>query len=211
MELSRKAIISLRKAGAPAPKDWQPPSLAWLAGAWHITHSTLPYRTNQRNARIMLKIALDGRSYNSEASHQAVSSSFAAIEKTDAAETPLDAEVQFQGGPTAARFRSDGGDDATWEVLAWGKEGQLEDWMHVDAYGSIADSSGECRADWRNSYVVVYRTAPEDGVEIWDRWGRYKPLSDETIESIKAALRGVGEMAELADALVAVKADDGRD
>ncbi|KAK3316553.1 hypothetical protein B0H66DRAFT_297837 [Apodospora peruviana] len=109
-----------------------------------------------------------------------------------------------------------------WEILASGKEGQLEDWMIDDGNGWISDSSGERRPDWRMSYVVVYiidhgegeeehgGAVDDGGIEIWDNRGAGRPLSDETVGKIKTALRGVGgdgKFAALVEELKLVRMD----
>lgn len=87
-----------------------------------------------------------------------------------------------------------------WEILASGKEGQLESWMIEDGSGWISDDSGERRADWRNSYLVFYITPgaeneKREDVEILvcHRFRPSKPLSVETIGKIRDALRGVSD------------------
>lgn len=70
--------------------------------------------------------------------------------------------------------------------------------MIDDGTGWISDSSGERRADWRNSYLVVVSVSDDDerlefnSVEIWERFGPSRRLSDETVGKIRDSL---GEVA----------------
>jgi hypothetical protein len=121
------------------------------------------------------------------------------------------AALDFSGeSKTASMFTLSGPSRAEcqWEVLAWGKEGQLEEWMTVETNGMISDPSGEWRPDWRNSYAVVLIRDGEKrcAVEVWDRNGDYGPLSGETIGKIKDALQA----AEIEGELRPVPVDGGR-
>lgn len=203
MELSREAVITLRRLGdqAAVPNAYKPPPLSFLLNQWHISHSTLPERATQRNVRIHLLPTEDGHGYVSEITYQ--NEEPARIGSGKTTETAID----LRNG-AASRFKQ-AGTGTEWEVLAWGKEGQLEDWMIDDDSGWIGDGSGEQRPDWRNRYAVVY-TTEKDGhgqVEVWDRLGYWKHLTDSTIEKIRAALREVGDdkLTQLADRLAPVK------
>ncbi|KAM7221843.1 hypothetical protein V8F06_002836 [Rhypophila decipiens] len=96
-----------------------------------------------------------------------------------------------------------------WDILAWGKEGQLESWMIEDGSGWISDTSGEARADWRNSYVVVFLDDTVDqvtnGIEIWERFGPTRPLSDETVGKIRDAFGQVGRRGEFGELVERLK------
>lgn len=100
----------------------------------------------------------------------------------------------------SAVFLTDKSTTRQWEILAWGKEGQLESWMIEDGSGWISDSSGERRADWRNSYVVVFVSDTCDeaasGIEIWEHFGPSRPLSKGTVSKIRAALDEVAKRDE---------------
>jgi hypothetical protein len=212
--LSREAILILKpshessETGLTSPK-YTPPTLSWLEGQWHVTHSTFPIRREQRNVRTVRKaLAGDEKHFTSEVTYQSLDAEDIHTSLVD--EYPTDLE-----DGRAAVFKQDGS-AARWEALAWGKEGQLESWMIDTGDGWIADTSGERRGEWRNSYVVVYSQPIADGlgagVEIWDRFGPQKPLSKETIRKIRDAIRGIQNpaMATLADSLVVVKTDKGR-
>ncbi|KAI9167967.1 hypothetical protein HJFPF1_04110 [Paramyrothecium foliicola] len=85
-----------------------------------------------------------------------------------------------------------------WEIICWGKQGQLSEWMVDDNDGWISDSAGERRADWRRMYVVVYYHATanaECGIEVWESVGSGSKLTDETFGKIQDAIRRVEDPA----------------
>ncbi|KAK3356434.1 hypothetical protein B0T25DRAFT_536735 [Lasiosphaeria hispida] len=147
---SRDAIIKLgapRFTNIPRPTDFVGPSSEWLAcRQWHISHSTQPQVATKRNARLSLRLASEpGSELIAAHSHQ-----------------DLDSPVIKSSESRLLSVCADGVDNIIWrdapgkceyEVLAWGKEGQLEDWMIEDGSLWISDSSGERRGDWRNSLV----------------------------------------------------------
>jgi hypothetical protein len=210
--LSREAIINLRPptaTGQPRPQSYQSPFLSWLRFRWHITHSTNPSHRSQRNVRILLTLAPDNKGFHSEQTHQDLTSlAILATCNTELAIDLLDGKAScFKQESSETNRRR--------EVLAWGKEGQLESWMKEGENGWILDDSGEARGDWRNSYVVVYVEGDgeeEPAVEVWDRFGSWKPLTEETIEKIRAALREVNNesLRRFAEKLGPIKTDDGR-
>ncbi|KAK4442066.1 hypothetical protein QBC34DRAFT_419294 [Podospora aff. communis PSN243] len=112
---------------------------------------------------------------------------------------------------TASRFKLSGSPSAEWEVLAWGKEGQLEEWMIVETNGMISDPGGEWRPDWRHGYAVVLIRDEKDAgrrvVEVWNDGGELSPLSGETIGKMRDALKSVG----IEDELHPLVVDGGRE
>ena len=208
LSLSREAIINLRPPKYSGLPQLPAPALTWFTvrPAWHITYSTSLRRSSQRNARIRFELSKDEKSFKTTHSHQQVNSP--AIESADTVLNPVDVK-----DGRAYLFEEEGSGRA-WEILAWGKEGQLEDWMIDQGDGWIADSSGEVRGDWRNSYVVVMVSGEDEkaepAVEIWDRFGT---LTDGTIEKIRVALGGVNDekFGLLVDSLDQIKMDSGRD
>ncbi|KAK0623909.1 hypothetical protein B0T14DRAFT_565226 [Immersiella caudata] len=205
--LSHEAIIKLRPPSSGAiqqQEDWQPPTVSWLRSNWRVTHSTdAPSRYHRhKNVRIDLSSTPnDETSYSVELSHQDTQT--LSIESTT---STLTSSGFSEENKTASRFKFSGPPRAEWEVLAWGKEGQLEEWMIPETNGMISDTSGEWRPDWRNSYAVVLigtaDGAEECAVEVWDDGAEFTPLSGETIGKIKDALKGVGVEGELHPVLV---------
>ncbi|KAK3996211.1 hypothetical protein QBC44DRAFT_355783 [Cladorrhinum sp. PSN332] len=193
MDLSRKAIIKLRPLAAPQG-EWQAPTVSWLAGPWKITHASGSYR-GQKNVRITLKPEADQKSYTVELSHQDAQT--LKIETALSIMTPSDLSETNNTASCFALLNS------SLEVLAWGKEGQLSDWMTEDS-GWIVDSAGESRPDWRKRYVVVRVHEGEAfRVEVWTS----DSLTAETIEKIKDALQRAGVDGDLLPLTI----DDGRD
>lgn len=193
MNLSREAIIKLRPLAA-TQGDWQAPTLSWVGGLWKITHASRTYR-GQKNVRINLKPAADQKSYTVELSHQDAQT--LKIETLVSEMTPSDLS---QKDSTASCFVLP---NSSLEVLAWGKEGQLSDWMAEDS-GWIVDNAGESRPDWRKRYVVVRINEGETfRVEIWASGS----LTSETIEKIKDAM----QRARVDGDLLPLTIDDGRD
>ncbi|KAK4166826.1 hypothetical protein QBC43DRAFT_10652 [Cladorrhinum sp. PSN259] len=188
MELSREAIIKLGR----------PPAVSWLAGPWKVTHASGSHYNRQKNARINLTLAADQKSYTVELSHQDVQT--LKIESFLSSMTPSDLS---DTDSTASCFALSTG-NSTLEVLSWGKEGQLSDWMKEDQ-GWIVDSAGERRPDWRARYAVVrVRETEGSRTEVWAS----SSLTDETIEKIKDTAL---EKAGVEGNLVPVAIDDGRD
>lgn len=47
--------------------DFEPPSLEWLAGTWHFTHSTLPIWKDKRNVRVWISAPFQLSHYDADA------------------------------------------------------------------------------------------------------------------------------------------------
>ncbi|KAK4462873.1 hypothetical protein QBC42DRAFT_345990 [Cladorrhinum samala] len=194
MDLSREAMIKLRPLAA-TQEEWQSPTLSWVGGSWKITHASRNYR-GKKNVRISLSAAADQKSYTVELSHQDAQT--LKIETSASEMTPSD--LSEKDG-TASCFVLP--NSSSLEVLAWGNEGQLSDWMTEDG-GWIVDSAGERRPDWRKRYVVVRINEGETfRVEVWASG----PLTSETIEKIKDAM----QRARVDGDLLPLTIDDGRD
>ena len=194
MDLSREAIIKFGPLAA-SQGDCQAPTVAWLGGQWKITHATGSHYHGQKNIRAHLKPAAALTSYTIELSHQDAQT--LRVETLQLAMTPLDLS---EADNTASRFALP---NASVEVLAWGKEGQLSEWM-IEDDGWIADSGGERRPDWRQRYAAV--RLHEGGAlraEVWASGA----LTAETIAKIKDSLKGAGVDSELLPVVI----DDGRD
>ncbi|KAK1781510.1 hypothetical protein QBC45DRAFT_405694 [Copromyces sp. CBS 386.78] len=237
MALSTEANITVNppyhlRDGA-TPSHFTPSNLPWITGTWHTTHSTNPEeQSSKRNARICLSLIRGSNSVSSDSegsdsdmepdkdrilavrSYQDLTSpAIQDVGQTDLFLDELDQGFTQVNGPIMRQ---------RWEILAWGKEGQLEEWMTEDGSGWIVDNSGEARPDWRNSYVVVYigndlgnlKNVGEGTIEIWDRFGPSGPLREETIEKIREALKGLGgkdeRFAKLAQRLERMRMDEGR-
>lgn len=215
------------------PSHFTSSNLPWITGTWHTTHSTNPEeQSGKRNARICLSLIRGTNSVSSDSegsdsdmepdkdrilavrSYQNLhSSAIQDVGQTDLFLDELDQGFTQVNGPIMRQ---------RWEIIAWGKEGQLEEWMNDDGSGWIVDNSGEARPDWRNSYVVVYigndlgklRNVGEGTIEIWDRFGPSGTLREETVEKIREALQALGgkdeRFAKLASRLQRMRMDEGR-
>lgn len=238
MALSTEASITLNPPyhlrDGVTPSHFTPSNLPWITGTWHTTHSTnAEEQSGKRNARICLSLIRGTNSVSSDSegsdsdmepdkdrilavrSYQNLhSSAIQDVGQTDLFLDELDQGFTQVNGPIMRQ---------RWEILAWGKEGQLEEWMNDDGSGWIVDNSGEARPDWRNSYVVVYigndlgklKNVGEGTIEIWDRFGPSGPLKEETVEKIKEALlKDLGgkdeRFAKLASRLQRTVMDGGR-
>ncbi|KAJ4386966.1 hypothetical protein N0V85_007872 [Neurospora sp. IMI 360204] len=237
MALSTEANITVNppyhlRDGA-TPSHFTPSNLPWITGTWHTTHSTnTEEQSDKRNARICLSLIRGTNSVSSDSegsdsdmepdkdrilavrSYQNLHSpAIQDVGQTDLFLDELDQGFTQVNGPIMRQ---------RWEILAWGKEGQLEEWMNEDGSGWIVDNSGESRPDWRNSYVVVYigndlgklKNVGEGTIEIWDRFGPSGPLREETVDKIREALKGLGgkdeRFAKLAQRLQKMRMDEGR-
>ncbi|KAK3375695.1 hypothetical protein B0T24DRAFT_205419 [Lasiosphaeria ovina] len=195
--LSREAIVTLRAPRhiASPPPDFSPPTLSFLTAHWTVLQLTDPLQrvTTRHGTR------LAPESDDAAAAKTTLSLSTSADLSTPA----TSAALQHAPPPAAAASNS----STEIEILAWGKEGQLSDWMVDEGDGWIGDGSGERRADWRDSYVVAYihgsgsssaggeKSEKNQGqapaIEIWNRFGPTRPLQDATLAQITAALDAV--------------------
>lgn len=227
MELNNEAVILLRTptpGGAPAnsnPPEWKPPTISFLTGPrWYPVLSSLPAsryaRTPPRNADFQLRISPSFHTYT------ATETWIDPEDKPDPLEVEVRPRTSSVTGKVLDTSSGASGNDSHievsrfedaagrgWEVIAWGKQGQLADWMREDESGYICDPSGEGRPDWRNHYAVAYfhaTDAEEAGVEVWDSTAPYRRLTELTFAKIRKAIRASGdeEFAKLADKLVEV-------
>ena len=207
MALSHEATICLRpptKLNLPAPTGYQSPTIQFLTGRhWHPVFTTFPLtkydRIPPRDPSFQLRIAPASGAYT------ATETWIDPADKPDPLEVGLRPRTSTISGKVldgsgtempqqrVSLFReNDTG--RQWEIICWGKQGELESWMIDDDSGWISDSSGERRADWRNFYVVVYYEATaedEAGIEVWDSIGRHRRLTSLTFKKIQDAMRKV--------------------
>ncbi|KAM7190248.1 hypothetical protein V8F33_009608 [Rhypophila sp. PSN 637] len=163
------------------------PQKQWLAGKWHISHSTHPERYSG-NGGLSPVVVVSTRTWDSKSSTESASDQ----------EKITTVFPKFADAFPTVFFFVDKKWSRRWDILAWGKEGQLGPWMIEDGSGRarlISDTSGEACADWRNSYVVMFvdgevfhPVTDTNGIEIWERFGPTRPLRDETMCQIHDAL-----------------------
>lgn len=195
-------IVALRAPSSlPAAEpsaSLAPPSLEWLSGSWNVTHSTLPMWRKNRNVRITYT-PLAGTSpphLDDLVTYQPLSSSsLKTVRGVDKPFAVSNTAEPSEGAAVASlgyHWRGKGWlmiASSTWEILAHGAE----------------ESTG-------NAFVVTYFAKTlftPAGLDIYSRKGR---LKSETVESIKAALAGLGgDTAKLAAAMFEIAMDHDRE
>ncbi|KAL6710502.1 hypothetical protein ACN47E_008550 [Coniothyrium glycines] len=170
-----------------------PPSLSWLQGSWNVTHSTLPMWKKSRNVRITYTPIPDTTPTQIDdiVTYQSLgSTSLKTIHGVDKPfEVPNTASTDATDAASLAyNWRGKGWlmiASSKWEILGYGDE----------------EGSG-------NSWVVTYFAKTlftPAGVDFYSRKGSLTP---QTIQSIKAALAGLGgDVAKLAADVFEVELD----
>ena len=154
-----------------------PPSVDWLAGTWHITHSSLPMWKSKRNVRVTYTpqtATSSSTQVDDLVSYQGLSS-----DKTSTVRG-IDT-IQSAGDTGAWDWRGKGWlmiASSRWEVLGWG---------NVNDAGAAVDGGVE-DAQWVVTYFSKTIFTPA-GIDIYSR--KKEGLSTELIESIKDALTSV--------------------
>lgn len=222
MELSHEATICLRpptKSNLPAPAGYQNPTIQFLTDwHWRPVFTTFPLtkydRTPPRDPSFQLRISAASKTYTATETwidpadkpdplevgpRPRTNTVSGKVLDGSGTETPQQRVSLFQENDTGRQ----------WEVICWGKQGQLESWMIDDDSGWIGDGSGERRADWRAFYLVVYyeKTAEEEaGIEVWHAIEKYRRLTSLTFKKIQDAIRNVGseDIARLAEKLTEI-------
>lgn len=166
-----------------------PPSIEWLDGTWHVTHSTLPMWTKARNVQIKYTPIAQG--------------------SANASPVSLDDLVTYQG-LDSDKIKSLHGlgkpEEGGW---AWHWRGK--GWLMIAS--SRWEVLGYGEDDSKNKWVVTYFAKTmftPAGVDLYSR----DPggLAKETVEGIKKGLVGLGheEVGKLANELFEIKMDKGR-
>ena len=175
-----------------------PPTLPFLTGTWHITHSTLPMWSSKRNVRI---------TYTPLPSPPTPASSTTNIHQPSTPSSQLqklDDLVQYQSLTSATLKTVHGidtpsGTDASawnwrgkgflmiasshWEILGWG-EYSLTNTNSTDG-SVVSDGEGEEKGQWMLTYFASTLFTPA-GIDIYSR--AKEGLPSDLIEGIKAAL-----------------------
>ncbi|KAK8219683.1 hypothetical protein M8818_000657 [Zalaria obscura] len=182
----------------PAPPEYEAPSLSFLHGTWHVTHSTLPMWKSKRNVRI---------SYTP----LPPSTPSVSAEHTDR----LDDIVTYQGLSGTKVHEVHGVDKASsesrdswdwrgkgwlmiasshWEVLGWGQEQATQDGKPNN---------------WAVTYFAKTLFTPA-GIDIYS--SSESGLQEETVLSIKRALTEIYDegVKKLAGEILEIKRDGGR-
>ncbi|EJD39452.1 hypothetical protein AURDEDRAFT_116134 [Auricularia subglabra TFB-10046 SS5] len=166
----------------PAHTDAPPPP-EWLAGTWHVTHSTLPMWRSKRNVRITYTI-LPGAPPRLDdlVEYQSLTSNGVKIVRgIDTASARGGAAWDWRGKGWLAIASS------RWEVLGHGEE-------------------GEEGRQWVVTYFAKTLFTPA-GIDLYSR--HPGGLRAETVDAVKAALAGIAdeEIQMLAQGLFEVRMD----
>lgn len=192
-------------ASSPSPSI-PPPKVNWLTGSWNVTHSTLPMWKKNRNVVINYSLTaptlaptLVPRYLDDLVTYQPLNSSTTktvrGVDKPFAVPNTIDVEEldisENQLASLAYNWRGKGWlmiASSKWEILAWGDE----------------EGTG-------NAYVVTFFAKTlftPAGVDVYARKG---VLKAETVEAIKAGLKGLGgEVEKLAAEMFEVAMDEER-
>ncbi|KAF2251661.1 hypothetical protein BU26DRAFT_516445 [Trematosphaeria pertusa] len=176
-----------------------PPTLQWLYGTWSVTHSTLPMWKKNRNVRITYTPIpnTSPQQIDDLVSYQPLKST--SLKKVHGVDKPFAVPntKPVEGGADgelaslAYQWRGKGWlviASSKWEILGYGEE----------------EDTGKA---WVVTYFAKTLFTPA-GVDIYCRKGKLKP---ETVESIKAALAGLGgEVAKLASEVFGITMDEDR-
>lgn len=215
--------ITLSPPNHSTPKSPNPkhtaPSIDFLTGIWHVTHSSLPLWKDKRNVKITYTPIppTSTATTNSTGGATGISS--------DADPTKLDDLVQYQsrdsskpkihtvhGVDTPSRSNPGAWDwrgkgwlviaSSHWEVLGFGYEPSTGSATAIE--GETEDEGGEGNA---NAWVVTYFAKTlftPAGIDVYSR-GK-EGVSREVLEGIWEALRGlgVGEIGKLVDGVFEV-------
>lgn len=196
---SSRPIIAIRRPGvsqsleSTQPHAYQSPSLKFMQGTWHVTHSTLPMWKSKRNVKITY-------------TPLPASTPGTPVEETDR----LDDVVSYQGLDSDKVHTVHGVDKAsggsgvtdTWD---WRGKGWL---MIASSHWEVlgwADNGAE-QDSWVVTYFAKTLFTPA-GIDIYSR--RKEGLSESTVEDIKTALSRVDNqnVRDLSGELFDVKTD----
>ncbi|KAF2030926.1 hypothetical protein EK21DRAFT_111380 [Setomelanomma holmii] len=160
-----------------------PPSLAWLTGAWNVTHSTLPMWKKNRNVVITYTpvagssppqiddlVTYQPHTSTSKKTVHGVDKPFAV--PNNAAASTSKGNEESDVASLAYTWRGKGWlmiASSKWEILGYGEE----------------EVTGNA---WVVTYFAKTLFTPA-GVDVYSRKGRLVPT---TVEDIKNALRGLG-------------------
>lgn len=184
--------ITLR-APDSSPATYTPPSITWLKGTWHVTHSTLPMWRSKRNVRITYNLL--------PPSHPDIPS-----ENTDRLDDlveyqPLEGEgvSTVRGVDTVAEKGSEKRDAWRWRGKGW----LMIATSHWQVLGSGTDGEGN---DWAVTFFAKTMFTPA-GIDFYSR--SPKGLSAVTVQRLEQALAGVESdvVRNLAKEVFAVKLD----
>ncbi|KAL9112584.1 MAG: hypothetical protein Q9227_003155 [Pyrenula ochraceoflavens] len=183
-------LPSTANSSTPSNDTFNPPSLDWLKGTWHVTHSTLPMWKSKSDVTITYTPLPSNKlddfvEYRSGHPSPTNPSTKPKPKSVHGISTPT------PGQPGAFDWRGRGWlmiASSHWEVLGWG-------------------STAEGR-DWVVTYFAKTLFTPA-GVDVYSRGG--EGLGGTALEGIKEAMvdlgKGEGEFGKLVEGLFEIKRD----
>jgi hypothetical protein len=175
------------------PQGYTSPSLSFLQGSWHVTHSTLPMWKSKRNVKITYTVL-------------APSIPDASPDQTDR----LDDVVSYQGLDSDKLHTVHGVDKASGgigvtDVWDWRGKGWL---MIASSHWEVLGwaDKGADQDSWVVTYFAKTLFTPA-GIDFYSR--RKEGLSEQTVQDIKAALGRVDneDVRRLSSEVFEVKTD----
>ncbi|WPH03173.1 Hypothetical protein R9X50_00604900 [Acrodontium crateriforme] len=177
--------------------DFKSPTIAFLTGVWHVTHSTLPMWKTKRNVRIQYTPLQPSTSALSKENTDRIDDrvTYQALGSTKLQTiSGVDTLAEESGeGRSEWNWRGNGLlriASSHWEILGWGdEEGTGNKWVVTCFAQTLFTPAG----------LDVYSQSP-------------KGIQKETLQSIKAALAATGDdsISTMASTLFEVQIDDDR-
>ena len=187
------ARISIRPpttTGLPQAADFIRPRPAWLAGTWHVTHSTLPMWKSKRNVTITYdKLPPSSPSIQQDETDK--------LESTVAYQTLSSEKIKNVKGIETSSGKDSGAYD--WRGKGW----LIIASSHWEVLG-YGDLEGD--QQWAVTYFAKTLFTPA-GIDIYSR--TKEGLSDVVVDGIKTALAAIDhkDMKSLAKDLFTIKSD----
>ncbi|KAK9357226.1 hypothetical protein V1504DRAFT_494582 [Lipomyces starkeyi] len=187
-----------------SPIIYTPPSVAFLQGTWHVTHSTLPMWKSNRNVHITYTPLLSSSNPIHDGSHSVA----------DAADILLDDMVTYNS-LNGDKVKTVHGIDTPVAQGSWHWRGK--GWLAIASshweilgYGIEKPDLSAALHNDVNQWIVTYFTKSlftPAGIDIYSRSA--EGLRDETVNEIREMLKGMEgpEMMKLAGDMFEVKRD----
>ncbi|KAF1988821.1 hypothetical protein K402DRAFT_327951 [Aulographum hederae CBS 113979] len=187
MAISLRTPFGFSNASAASTGPTTPPSLDFVKGTWHVTHSTLPMWKSKHNVRI----------------------SYTALDPPPGTTTPrLDDLVEYTTSPSpSSKSKSVAGIDtpAKGEEDGWAYDWRGKGWLkiassHWEVLGYGEEAGGNT---WMVTYFAKTLFTPA-GIDVYSR--EASGLKEESVGEIKQALAQLGnaEFKTLAESLFVV-------
>jgi len=174
---------------------YQTPSLTFLQGKWHVTHSTLPMWKSKRNVSITYTpLPASDPSISADQGTDRLDDlvSYQSLD-SDKVQTVRGVDKASGGSRDAWDWRGKGWlmiASSHWEILGWGEE--------------VIAAEGDARNAWVVTYFAKTLFTPA-GIDLYSRSQR--GLQPDTVEKIKDALAEIEGLSSLASEVFAVKTD----